>query len=133
MLFENMNHSQFAQKLCILIGDEELRNRLGDALHRFATSSFSSESLALKHIEIYNDVGRRDVDTIQGNANPAEGVFVTSLKENDSSATEVITLTPPTGLSAKVIFTIQVLSVVLSAIAILTVGIIAIKKKVLTK
>ena len=102
---------------------------------RYYSSESDSETIdnLAEIIEIYNDVGRRDVDTIQGNANPSEGVFVTAIKENDSSATEVITLTPPTGLSSKVIFTIQVLSVVLSGIAILTIGIIAIKKKVLTK
>ena len=101
---------------------------------RYYSSESDSENIdnLVEIIEMYNDVGRRDEDTIQGNANPALGAFEAAV-ENDSSATEVITLTPPTGLSSKVIFMIQILSVVLSGIAIMTVGIIAIKKKVLTK
>ena len=101
---------------------------------RYYSSQSESENIdnLVEIIEMYNDVGRRDEDTIQGNAKPSLGAFEAA-SENDSSATEVITLTPPTGLSSKVIFMIQVLSVVLSGIAIMTVGIIAIKKKVLTK
>ena len=103
-------------------------------LSRYYSSQSESENIdnLVEIIEMYNDVGRRDEDTIQGNAKPSLGAFKAA-SENDSSATEVITLTPPTGLSAKVIFMIQVLSVVLSGIAIMVVGIIAIKKKVLTK
>ena len=101
---------------------------------RYYSSESDSENIdnLVEIIEMYNDVGRRDEDTIQGNANPALGAFEAAV-ENDSSATEVITLTPPTGLSSKVIFIIQTLSVVLSGIAIMVVGIIVIKKKVLTK
>ena len=66
MLFENMNHSQFAQKLCTLIENPELRERLGVSLHRFATTCFSSESLALKHVEIYKDVLERHRKQAEG-------------------------------------------------------------------
>lgn len=104
-------------------------------ISRYYSSESSSENIdnLVEIIEMYNDVGRRDEDTIQGNAKPSLGAFEAASAENDSSATELITLTPPTGLSSRVIFMIQILSVVLSGIAILTVGIIAIKKKVLTK
>ena len=129
--------SAFIAAYVATISDTNLGNKLFIIVAVIPTVIFwFLDSLYLskenKFIEMYNDVGRRDEDTIQGNANPALGAFEAAV-ENDSSATEVITLTPPTGLSSKVIFMIQILSVVLSGIAIMTVGIIAIKKKVLTK
>ena len=45
-----------------------------------------------------NDIatGRRDVTAIPGNADPKNGEFNVSIDERDSSATELVTLTPPT-------------------------------------
>lgn len=77
--------------------------------------------------------GRRDISSIPGNANPMEGEFATSLKERDTSATELITLIPPTGISVKGQLTIQILMVIAVALGIMVVGIIIIKKKVIAK
>ena len=53
-------------------------------------------------IKFKNTVGRRDMEAVVGNANPSLGAYVAGNGENsehDAYATEVITLTPPTGLT----------------------------------
>ena len=80
-----------------------------------------------------NEVGRRDILAIPGNADPSVGPFETSLFERDQSATEVVTLTPPTGADYARLITFQVLIVVLIGLVIVAVGIVVIKKKVLSK
>ena len=51
----------------------------------------------------------------------------------DQSATEVVTLTPPTGANLMNVMTLQILLVVLVALVIVAIGIVIIKKKVLSK
>jgi hypothetical protein len=82
-------------------------------------------------VKLDNTAGRRDVTTIAGNSNPKEGEFATALKERDSSATELITFSPPTGISARENLTIQIALVSIAALGIVAVGIVFIKKKVL--
>lgn len=82
-------------------------------------------------VKIQNTVGRRDMLAIPGNANPKLGEFEQSIKERDTSATELVTFTPPTGTETEVTITAQVLMVTLAALAIIAVGIVVIKKKVL--
>ena len=53
--------------------------------------------------------------------------------ENDASATELITLSPPTGTVITAMLGLQVAAIALAAITILAGGIVIIKKKVLTK
>ena len=93
-------------------------------------------------LKFENEVGRRDIIATPGNANPSNAeplagedpnVFGESLKERDQSATEVVTLTPPTGINIYGLMTLQVLLVVLAGLVIIAVGIVLIKKKVLTK
>lgn len=84
-------------------------------------------------VSFENEVGRRDIIAIPGNADPSIGAFPTSLYERDQSATEVVTLTPPTGANLMSLMTFQVLIVVVIALVIVAVGIVIIKKKVLTK
>ena len=84
-------------------------------------------------VKFENEVGRRDIIAIPGNADPKLGEFTTSLYERDQSATEVVTLTPPTGINVFGFISVQVLLTVLVALVILAVGIVIIKKKVLTK
>ena len=92
-------------------------------------------------IKTENTVGRRDVRSVAGNANPyalnAEGEpigeYAEAAKEPDTNATELITLSPPTGLDSKVVRTTQIVLVCIIAAGILAIGIIIIKKKVLTK
>ena len=78
-----------------------------------------------------NEVGRRDILAIPGNADPSVGPFATSLSERDQSATEVVTLTPPTGANLMNVMTLQILLVVLVALVIVAIGIVIIIKKVL--
>ena len=84
-------------------------------------------------VKFENEVGRRDILAIPGNADPKEGEFSTSLLEKDQSATEIITLTPPTGIDKVNFLSFQVLGVVVVALAILAGGIVIIKKKVIEK
>ena len=92
-------------------------------------------------IKFENTAGRRDVRTVAGNSNPYElgsngdpiGVYSVAGKEVDTSATEVITLSPPTGLDAKESRTIQLVAVTLVAVTLIAVGIVLIKKKVLIR
>jgi len=96
-------------------------------------------------IKAENTVGRRDIRAIAGNANPFEienpadpddepiGVYQVAAKEPDTSATEVITLSPPTGLDAHEVRIAKLVLVTLFATIIIAVGIVLIKKKVLMK
>ena len=84
-------------------------------------------------VKFENEVGRRDLYSIPGNADPSLGEFTTSLAERDQSATEIITLTPPTGANLGNVMMLQILAAVLVALVILAGGIVIIKKKVLTK
>lgn len=82
-------------------------------------------------VKFQNTVGRRDALAVAGNANPKLGEFAESLKERDSSATELITFTPPTGIEAETTITTQVLIVIAIASVIVIGGILIIKKRVL--
>ena len=82
-------------------------------------------------VKFQNTVGRRDALAVTGNANPKLGEFPEALKERDSSATELITFTPPTGVETKVTMITQVLIVIAIASVIVVGGILIIKKKVL--
>lgn len=94
------------------------------------TDDLTFDNLA-EIVKFENTVGRRDVAATPGNANPHLGEFETAVYETDSSATELITFTPPTGLAVQTGMTLQVLIVVVSALTIIAIGIVIIKKKVL--
>ena len=93
-------------------------------------NNLSFDNLA-EIVKLENTVGRRDMATLSGNANPKFGEFVVSLAERDQSATELITFTPPTGIDARTPLTMQVLIIVLISLVILTAGVVVIKKFVL--
>ena len=63
-----------------------------------------------------NTAGRRDVIMLVGNADPKKGEFLESLKERDTSSTEIVTFMPPTGLNkqyrAKIIIIIAIVVIV---------------------
>ena len=80
-----------------------------------------------------NTAGRRDVEAVPGNANPRKGEFVVSIEERDTSATELVTFTPPTGILSLEMIKRQSYLVVLAALTLVVVGIVVIKKKVLPK
>lgn len=104
---------------------------------RTVAAETDSNSLAFDNLAeiIKYDIptGRRDVTTVPGNANPKKGEFETAVQERDSSATELVTLIPPTGSETEAILIIQVLAISLVALTIIVIGIIVIKKKVLVK
>ena len=93
-------------------------------------------------IKYNNTVGRRDELIIVGNQNPAEAldtkVSITSSEtlsdtmvyERDTSATEVITLAPPTGAELSM-WKLQFIAAITGGLIILAGGVILIKKKVL--
>lgn len=82
-------------------------------------------------VKFESTVGRRDVAATPGNANPHLGEFETAVYETDSSATELVTFTPPTGLEVNSGMTFQVLLVIVVALGIVAIGVVIIKKKVL--
>lgn len=94
------------------------------------TDDLTFDNLA-EIVKFENTVGRRDVAAVPGNANPHLGEFETAIYETDSSATELITFTPPTGLEVQSGMTFQVLIVVVIALGIIAIGVVIIKKKVL--
>ena len=113
----------------------------------FISRYFASESDAndidniAEIIKAENTVGRRDIKAIAGNVNPFQlddtgtpiGEYRVAMAEPDSSATELITLSPPTGMDSTENRTAQLIFVILIATIILAAGIILIKKKVLDK
>lgn len=104
---------------------------------RTVAAESDADSLAFDNLAeiIKYDIptGRRDVTTVPGNANPKYGEFISAIDERDSSATEIVTLTPPTGIETGIELTLQILAVSVIGLAIIAIGIIVIKKKVLTK
>ena len=85
-------------------------------------------------VKMENTVGRRDITITQGNTNPKYGEFEQSVAERDTSSTELITFSPPNGLTdkeGKIIS--QALVVIAAGLVIVGAGVVIIKKKVLTK
>ena len=106
---------------------------------RSIDSQIDDEDLSYDNIaelvKLENNVGRRDIKTIAGNVDPkggslGEGEFAASLDERDSSATEIVTFTPPTGLGLQTSLIIEILIVSIAALAIVGTGIVLIKKYV---
>lgn len=88
-------------------------------------------------IRYTNTVGRRDLLAVTGNTNPAQvyedvstGVHPNMPYERDTSATETVTLSPPTG-SSLMIWRLQVIGAITAGMVVIAGGIILIKKKVL--
>lgn len=94
------------------------------------TKNMQYDNLA-EVVKYENSVGRRDVTSISGNANPKEGEFKTAQKERDSSATELITFAPPTGIEVQNVMKNQILIIVIASLCGVAIGIIVIKKKIL--
>lgn len=94
------------------------------------TDDLTFDNLA-EIVKFESTVGRRDVAATPGNSNPHLGEFETALYETDSSATELVTFTPPTGLEVNAGMTFQVLLVIVAALGIVAIGVVIIKKKVL--
>lgn len=139
---EQLSNTGFETKLVPYVVAQEneenkdaYKSQIGLTITKTVSAQDDANNLTYDNIaeivKIENSVGRRDEVTIPGNANPKLGEFDIALKERDSSATELVTFTPPTGIQSKTILTIQILVVVLAALSVLAIGVVVIKKKVL--
>ena len=106
-------------------------------MNRSIDSQINDDNAAFDNVaeivKLDNTAGRRDVLTIAGNVEPKKGEFKSGIEERDGSATELITFSPPTGLSERQQFTLQIVLGALIGMTILAAGIVVIKKKVLDK
>lgn len=112
---------------------------------RFYTSELDANDIdnIAEIIKVENTAGRRDARNIAGNVSTyklgddGEPISIytiaTAGKEKDASATEVITLSPPTGLSPEESRMVQLAIVILISVTVVAVAIIVIKKKVLNR
>lgn len=149
---KEVSNAEFSKQL-IPIENNEIGEQNSTSINLKATRTVSAQDDAdqlqfdniAEIVKIENSVGRRDMLTVTGNANPAGimytdpttgneenlGLFAAAHAERDSSATEVVTFAPPTGIKAEVPLTMQVLLISLVALAILAAGVVIIKKTVL--
>ena len=113
----------------------QYKSEIGLTITKAVSAQDDADNLAYDNlteiVKFENSVGRKDITVVTGNANPKFGEFTTALEERDSSATELITFTPPTGLTVEESMTTQVLVIVIVALGIIVTGIVIIKKKVL--
>ena len=86
-------------------------------------------------IRYENEVGRKTTTAVAGNADPKGmsglGEFAGALSEIDASATEIITFSNPYGVSDRTRFLTEITIGIFSALVVVAVGIVVIKKKVL--
>ena len=135
---ETLSNKGFETKLLPYDADStKYSSKIALKVSRTIAAESDANSLAFDNLaEIVKyevTTGRRDMTSIPGNANPLNGEFVSAIDERDSSATEIVTLTPPTGINSKAELTLQILVISIVALGIVAIGIIVIKKKVLTK
>ena len=119
-------------------GDKQFMSQIDITVSKVVAAEDDADNLAYDNIaeivKLENSVGRRDITAIPGNSNPKmTGEFSEGLEERDSSATEIITFTPPQGIEEQTVLTNQILIAVVMALGIAVAGIVVIKKKVLTK
>ena len=139
---ESLNNKGFERKLVPIADDGNMEKSMASielTITKVVSAQADVENLAFDNIaevvKFENNVGRRDMTAVPGNSNPHlnGGEFPEGLKERDSSATELVTFTPPTGIEEKSVLTTQVLAIVLVSMGVLATGVVVIKKKVLTK
>ena len=133
---DQLHNSGFESKLVPFVQDENAyKSQIRLTITKTVSAEDDADNLNYDNIteivKIENSVGRRDEVAVPGNANPKLGEFEISLEERDTSATELVTFTPPTGIEAQSIISLQILIVIVAALAILAIGIVIIKKKVL--
>lgn len=136
----NIRNNGFEKKLSVIdISNGEItdanKSSITLSTSRIVAAAKDTDDLTFDNlveiVKFENTVGRRDVTATPGNANPHLGEFETAIYETDSSATELVTFTPPTGLEVQSGMTFQVLLVVVIALGIVAIGVVIIKKKVL--
>ena len=123
---------------------ERATGTIGLFVSRFYSSELDASDIdnLAEIVKLENTAGRRDARNVAGNANPYEldggepiGIYAVANqgREKDASATEVITLSPPTGLSPAESRTMQLILVILISVTLVAIAIVIIKKKVLIK
>lgn len=136
----SISNNGFEKKLSVIEATsgeipEENKSQITLRISRTIAAAKDTDDLTFDNlsevVKFENTVGRRDVAATPGNANPHLGEFETALYETDSSATELITFTPPTGLEVDTGMTFQILLVVVVGLVIVAIGVVIIKKKVL--
>ena len=146
-----LNNKEFIKKLVpynAVVNNSEIKYGYQASMNLTVTRYVGADSGDLQIdniaeiIRYDNTVGRRDEKTIPGNYNPADKLekdlslitngYVSELMkyERDTSATEVITLAPPTG-TGLMTWKLQVIGSITAGLAIVAGGIVLIKKKIL--
>ena len=114
------------------INDSSFASELFLVITRTVSSQDDANNLAFDNVsEIVkgmNTVGRRDIKVVSGNANPKLGEFTVAIKERDSSATELVTFTPPTGIDVNKNLMNQILIMTTVALMIVGAGVVIIKR-----
>ena len=146
---DSLNNNDFEKELipCIIRGNkQELANyssMIGLTVTKTVAAEDDANNLAYDNlaeiVKFENSVGRRNITAVPGNCNPKElnqegdpiGEFGAGLKEIDSSATELITFIPPTGIETENVMQNQIIITILAGLTIIAVGIVVIKKKIL--
>ena len=144
---DNMQNNEFEKELKPCTVDKDNFDIYGSKIGLTVTKTVSAEDDAnnltydnlAEIVKFENTVGRRNVTAVPGNCNPKElneegepiGEFNASVKEIDSSATELITFIPPTGIVLEENMNNEILLIIAVSLAIISIGIVVIKKKVL--
>ena len=146
---DSLNNNDFEKELipCIIRGNkQELANyssMIGLTVTKTVAAEDDANNLAYDNlaeiVKFENSVGRRNITAVPGNCNPKElnqegdpiGEFGASIKEIDSSATELVTFIPPTGIETEDVMQNQIIITILAGLTIIAVGIVVIKKKIL--
>ena len=117
--------------------DSEYKSNITLTVSKTVAAQDDADNLTYDNIteivKFENSVGRRDEAALVGNANPVIGEFKAAIQERDSSATELITFTPPTGNDVKDTLLPQILATVIVSLVIIATGVVVIKKGVLAK
>ena len=131
----NFDNSGFEKEL-VPVGDSIESDANTSELFLTVTRTVSSQDDAdnltfdnvAEVVKAMNTVGRRNINVVVGNANPKFGEFEVALKEKDSSATELVTFTPPTGIDMNTNLMNQVIIITTVALMIVGAGVIVIKR-----
>ena len=142
---EEKANKEFEVKLEPVNKDENnlYKSEMNITISKVVSAESDADNLTFDNVaeivKFENSVGRRDITAVPGNSNPKgssdeiKGEFYSGLKERDSSATELVTFTPPTGIETENVMTSQILIAIVAALGILALGIVVIKKKILSK
>ena len=122
--------------------DEKYKTEMKLTVTKVVSAQDQADNLAFDNVteilKYENSAGRRNVTAVPGDVDPKKGEFIQKINDNeseildiDSSATELITFVPPTGIEEESVLITQMAIVAVIGMIVLAGGIIYIKKKVL--